>query len=468
MSKLLDFNLDRTGKVSLADQIFLGITAAIDRGVLVPGARLPSWLDLAAQLGVARGTVKTAYERLADSQQVLSSRPGGTRVVGRSPRAAVLEPSGDKVPLPELCQEFSTTTAIFQNGVPASDRFPAMLFARLRAQATRAEMSSPLLYPDPQGELELRREVAAHLALARGIKCNPAQVFITSGFTGGLGLALGVLKAEGRRAWVESPGFPPSRRALELTGVTPVPVPVDPQGMDVARGLEDAPEAAFALVTACQQAPTGVPLSLARRVELLDWATRTGAWIIEDDYLGELQLKRRATPALASLDSTGRVIHIGSFSKTLSPTLRLGYLVAPAALTAPLAEAALCLAPAPGPAVQLATAEFMKDGHYLRHLRRMKRVYAARSQALQASMRDLGYDAHIAGLAVLLGLPEAARDRIIAREAASLGLAPAPLSPWFAPGTAPRPGLLLGLASADEAKIPAACERLHQVIRRFT
>lgn len=468
MAKILDLKLDRTAETSLAEQIRIGITAAIDRGVLAPGARLPSWLDLAAQLGVARGTVKTAYERLADKQLVVTSRACGTRVADHPAKVALTDSSKTADSLPQLYQDFLSGTSVFQNGVPASDSFPVALFARLRAQAARAEVAAPLIYPDPRGEPELRREIAAHLALSRGIECRPSQIFITAGFSGALGVTLRVLQAEGRSAWVENPGFPPSRKALEIARLAPVPIPVDEDGIDVAYGMQHAPDAALALVTPGQQAPTGVPLSLARRVQLIEWATRTGAWIIEDDYLGELQLKRRAAPALASLDSTGRVVHIGSFSKTISPTLRLGFVVAPSALVPQFAEAVLCLAPAPGPAVQWATAEFMRDGHYMRHLRRMKRVYAGRSNALLSMLQSMGYPARPAGLGALLWLPEGARDSTIAREALAFGLAPSPLSAWFSPAGVQRSGLLLGVATTTDDQLTAACDRLRQLIQTFS
>ncbi len=205
--KILDLKLDRMAETSLAEQIRIGITAAIDSGVLAPGARLPSWLDLAAQLGVARGTVKTAYERLADKQLVVSSRSGGTRVADHPAKIALPDPFQAADLLPPLYQDFLTGTSIFQNGVPASDSFPVTLFARLRASAARAEVGAPLIYPDPRGEPELRREIAAHLALSRGIECRPSQIFITAGFSGALGVTLMVLNAEGRRAWVENPGL---------------------------------------------------------------------------------------------------------------------------------------------------------------------------------------------------------------------------------------------------------------------
>jgi GntR family transcriptional regulator/MocR family aminotransferase len=203
-------------------------------------------------------------------------------------------------------------------GLPAQDYFPAKLFARIRARAVRAEAGAAANHSDPCGEPELRREIAAHLAIARGVVCSPSQIIVTSGFTGGLGLTLRVLGLEWRRAWMEDPGFPLTRCGLEIAKLTLTPIPVDANGIDVDHGVQVAPDAAVAVVTPGQQAPLGSTLSRARRIRLLDWAAQTGAWIIEDDYLSELQLKGRAAPALASLDRVGRVIHVGSFSKTIS------------------------------------------------------------------------------------------------------------------------------------------------------
>jgi GntR family transcriptional regulator/MocR family aminotransferase len=466
MATALDIRLDRSAGATLAEQIRLGVLAAIGSGALAPGARLPSWLALAAQLGVARGTVKSAYERLADEQVIVSSRPGGTRVVDHPARAGLAVPPVDADPPPY--RHLSADPAMFQMGVPASDCFPVRLFARLRAHAARAEVAAPAVYPDPRGELEFRREIAAHLTLARGFECHPSRVFITAGFAGALGITLRVLGMEGGKAWMENPGFFQSRRALELARIVPVPIPVDDDGIDVAHGVRHAPDAALALVTPGQQAPLGATLSLRRRIELIEWATRTGAWIIEDDYLGELQLKRRAAPALASLNQDGRAIHIGSFSKTISPALRLGFVAVPTELVTRFTEAVMCLGAAPGPAVQHATAEFMREGHYLRHLRRMKRVYAIRGDAARVALERRGYPVYLGGLAIVLRLPDGVSDVAIAHEARTCGLAPEPLSAWFDLGTRPWPGLLLGVASVNEAQLPAACQRLHRIIRKFS
>ncbi|MET3838916.1 PLP-dependent aminotransferase family protein [Bradyrhizobium sp. OAE829] len=472
MDKTLNLKLDRAARTPLAEQIRKGIASAIESGVLAPGARLPSWLDLAAQLGVARGTVRTAYEKLSAAQLIAASRASGTHVAARPSMSVRQEEAPDPGSFMEMYQELTAGPLAFQMGVPAQEAIPAKLFARIRSSAVRAELSAPPLYPDPRGEPELRREIAAYLAIARGIECSPSQVIITGGFSSGLGLALRVLGLEGRKAWVENPGFPFTRRGLELARLSLAPIPVDADGMDVDYGLNHAPDAALAVVTPGQQAPLGFTLSLARRLRLLDWAASKGAWVVEDDYLSELQMKGRASPALASLDRAGRVIHIGSFSKTLTPALRLGFLVVPLPLAGRFAEVAACLSPAPGPAVQLATAAFMRDGHYMRHLRRTKRIYATQTDALLKCLRphakNNANDIAVAGLAVLLRLPDGAPDLAIARETLSFGLAPTPLSLWCASTAPVRSGLLLGIATAPQKRLAASCERLYGIIDRFT
>jgi GntR family transcriptional regulator/MocR family aminotransferase len=468
MTRPLRLELDRSAKTPLAEQIRRGIGSAIESGILGPGARLPSWQDLAAQLGVARGTVRTAYEKLSSAQLIVASRATGTHVADRPSFPVRREQAPDPGSFMEMYQELTAGPAIFQMGVPAHEAFPAKLFTKLRTRAVRAAMSAPATHLDPRGELELRREIAAYLALARGIECAPSQVIITGGFASGLGSTLRVLGLGRKKVWMEDPGFPFTRHGLELAGLSIEPIPVDADGIDVGHGVKHAPDAGLVVVTPGQQAPLGSTLSLARRSQLLDWAARQGAWVIEDDYLSELQLKGRATPALASLDRAGRVIHIGSFSKTLTPSLRLGFIVAPAALAARFGEVAACLAPSPEPSVQLATAEFMRDGHYMRHLRRTKRIYAAQGEALLKCLRSRTSNVTIAGLAAVLRLPDGAPDLAIAREAASFGLAPTALSLWGASAVASRSGLLLGIATSPPPKIEAACERLFTIIERFT
>jgi GntR family transcriptional regulator/MocR family aminotransferase len=459
MTGRLTLPLDRARKTPISEQIQHGIGSAIKDGTLRPGEKLPSWRDLAAQLGVARGTVRAAYERLADAQLIVASRSAGTRVAALPVPVGVVAAPAEKAPPPgEL------TPALFQMGIPAPDLFPRKLLYRFRRHAANSEAARAAAYPDPCGELELRRQIAAYLAIARGVTCGLSQIFITNGYMGALAFVLRVLGMDGREAWMEEPGFPVARRALEMARMRARPIPVDAEGINVAFGAEHAGDAALALVTPGQQAPLGCTLSLARRTQLLEWAARTGAWIIEDDYLSELQLGGRAAPALASLDHAGRVIHIGSFSKTISPVLRLGYMVVPPLLVPQFSDAVLCMRPAPDPTVQLATAEFIRDGHYLRHLRRAKRVYTLRRDKLKSVFESLGWPACNTGLAVLLKLPPGYPDGAVAREARAHGMAPTSLSNWYASSQAAQAGLLLGVATAEGHGVPEACRKLIALI----
>lgn len=470
VNKPLNLNVDRSTKAPLSEQIRKALAKAIEDGVLEPGARLPSWQDLAAQLGVARGTVRTAYEKLAAAQLIEASRATGTHVAQRPRAATKSEPPPDVGSFLENYLEMTQGPAFFQMGVPATETFPATLFARIRAHAVRAEASAPPLYPDPRGELELRREIAGYLAVARGINCLPSQVIVTGGFGAGLGLTLSVLGLSGCIAWVENPGFPWTRKGLELAGLSMAPIPVDAHGIDIDHGLRHHPDAKLVVVTPGQQAPLGPTLSLERRLRLLEWVAANQVWVIEDDYLSELQLAGRAAPALASLDRDGRVIHIGSFSKTISPALRLGFLVAPVELISQFAEMAACLTPPPGPAVQLATAEFMHEGHYMRHLRRTKRAYAAKRRAvLDCLQASVGADrVATPGLAVLLKLSRGTSDLTIAREVSAFGMSPSPLSAWYASPDSAESGLLLGVATAPTRNLARSCDRLLEMIHRFS
>lgn len=460
--------LDRAGRTPLGAQIYSAIREGIESGRLASGARLPSWQDLAAQLGVSRGTVRVAYERLIAEQFAIGLGPAGTRVAKRQARSSRSKRSQDAPLLPKVFYEFGSPPMVFQMGVPAQDAFPFKLWSRIAARQARRAAAVPVTYPDPRGDPELREEIAAYLGLARGIRCSPSQVLVTGGFSGALGLAIRGLRLEGMEAWIENPAFPLTRTALEFAGMRLTAVPVDSEGLDVAAGVATAPGAKLAVVTPGQQAPLGMTMSLPRRLALLAWARRNKAWIIEDDYLSELQLKGRAAPALASLDHGGRVLHIGTFSKTISPTLRLGFMVVPPELSLRFAELAASLAPAPAAAVQRAVAEFLRDGHYLRHLRRMKRLYAARREALLRCLAEMAPNSikvqATAGLAVLISLPKSASDVDIASRALKFGLAPRPLSAWCMQPSRQQ-GLLLCVTNLDERRLPADCRRLLELAR---
>jgi GntR family transcriptional regulator/MocR family aminotransferase len=465
---VLPIQLDRARRTPLSAQIYSAIREGIENGRLASGARLPSWQDLAAQLGVSRGTVRVAYERLIAEQFAIALGPAGTRVAKQQSRSSTPDWSPEVLLLPDVFYEFGNAPLAFQMGVPAQDAFPFKLWSRILTRETRRAAAAPVTYPDPRGDPELRKEVAAYLGLARGLRCNPSQVLITNGFSGALGLATRGLQLGRMVTWIEDPGFPLTRTALGLAGLAVTAVPVDAEGLDVAAGVQIAAGAKLAVVTPGQQAPLGMTMSPPRRLALLDWARRNDSWIIEDDYLSELQLKGRAAPALASLDHGGRVLHIGSFSKTISPALRLGFMVVPPELSGGFGELAASLAPAPAAAVQRAVAEFLREGHYIRHLRRMKRLYAARRETLLRCLGEIAPNSikvlATAGLAVVVLLPKSVSDVDIASRALQFGLAPRPMSAWYM--QPPRQqGLLLCVTNLNERRLPADCRRLLELAR---
>lgn len=463
----LEFDVGVGRRGSVASQIHASIRQAILGGVVESGERLPSVRALATQLGVARGTVQDAYRRLMDERLVVGAGAAGTRVRAHatpdlSPRESELDG-----PLAGFTRPFSSAPRPFQMGVPAHDAFPAATWTRVLVEAARRSRSDFATYSDPRGEPELRGELAAKLALSRQLACHPDQIVITTGYRHGLQLVLSALGLRGRRVWMEDPGYPLARRALELCGSPIVPVPVDDEGLCVDQGRTLAPDAAAVVVTPGQQAPLGVALSPRRRAALLGWADDHDGWIIEDDYLGELQLEGRAAPALASGAGAEHVIHIGSFRKTLSPTLGLGYVVAPRRLTERLVETAAVLAPAPGRTTQLALAEFSRSGRFLRHLRRMKSLYAARrDEALSALGRSSTVTS--TGLGLQLHLPSTVSDVAVVKAARALGLAPTALSPWFASEPRRTSGLLLSITNLRSDVLETACRTLETLVREAT
>lgn len=463
----LPFSIDRGAKASLSSQIYTGLRDAIREGRLTPGTRMPSWRDLAVQLGVSRGTVRVVYERLIDEQLLVSRGAGGTWVA-EIPLAPHASPERSiSHPFPILFPDFSHRPSTFQMGVPSQDAFPFKLWTRMTVRNARTAALHPVSYPDPRGDPALRQEIASYLAIARGLQCTAEQVLVTAGFAGALGIAVRALKLGGASAWFENPGFPLTRAALQIAGLNLVPVPLDQEGIDVRQGISLARDADLAVVTPGQQAPLGMTMSLDRRRALLAWAAQHNAYIVEDDYLGELQLRGRAAPALAAIDRDGRVLHIGTFSKTISPSLRLGFMVVPFHLVRQFAETAACLAPAPSVTVQYTVAEFLREGHYLRHLRKMKRLYTARRQKLAETIRELvpsdyAVDAE-GGLAVRLGLPPGYDDVAASERALQYGMAPVPLSLWYLSAPAQR-GLLLGVTNYSERTLRKDCIKLLELV----
>jgi GntR family transcriptional regulator/MocR family aminotransferase len=356
----------------------------------------------------------------------------------------------------------------FQMGLPAIDLFPRTLWGRLTARAAKRLTSSALAYPDPLGTAQLREAIVAYLAVSRGVSCSAGQVIVTGGYEAALGLVAQVLLSPGDRVWFEEPGYFFARQILQAAAAQLVPVPVDSHGMDVEAARKTAPRARLAVVTPAHQSPLGVALSLPRRQRLLAWAANTGAWIVEDDYDGEFHYVGRKLPALKSLDTADRVIYAGSFSKTLFPGLRLGYLVLPQQLVRPVVDAKRATSHGEPILGQGVTADFLVEGHFGRHLKRMRSLYAARRGALAAALRAvfgdrLAMTVEPGGMHLLARFEGRGSDVEMARRAARVGLSPTALSTQFLGRTSDN-GLLLSFTNVAEAQALPLAKTLARAI----
>ncbi|AXE36493.1 PLP-dependent aminotransferase family protein [Chromobacterium phragmitis] len=464
------FELLRGHASPLHRQLYLRIREAILAGQLPPGARLPATRVLAAALGISRGTVDQAYGQLLAEGFLLSRAAAGTVVHPLlEMRRPAPPPPAATAPKPNPTDSSEPAPPRpFQLGLPALDAFPRKLWARLAGRRARALSLAGLNYPDPAGYPPLREAIVRHLALFRGIHCTASQVFITSGFQSALGLAARVLLRPGDPVWMEDPGYFRASGALRLAGARLAPAPVDQDGLRVDEAIRREPDARMAYCTPSHHSPLGVTLSLPRRLELLDWAARRQAWIVEDDYDGEFRYDGPPLPALSSLDRSGRALYIGSFSKTLFPGLRLGYLVAPPDVAARFAEACNLLSPAPSILDQATTADFLDQGHFARHIKRMRALYAQRRAALAAALQAecgarLRLDGQAVGLQLTAWLPDGEDDRAAAARLSACGLAGQPLSAFSLECGHP-PALLLGFANVPAEQAPALARRLREAL----
>lgn len=435
-------------------QLYRRFRDAIAAGKLRPGDRVPSVRSLASELSLARGTVELAYQMLTGEGYFLARGPAGTIVsprldtVGESKRAAPSKPHVQ----PTACRQTTPDQPKpFQFGLPALDAFPRKTWTRLAGRSLRVLDTAAMNYPDPAGYQPLRHAIATYLGISRGIVCSDEQVFITAGYRGALELVCRTVLKSGDVGWYEDPGYVYARDFLLRIGMRLVPIPVDEEGLNVSTAQQRAAQARFAVVTPTHQCPMGVALSLPRRLELLKWAKRRQAWIIEDDYDSEFRYHGRPLPALKSLDRDERVLYSSTFSKVLFPGLRLGYLVVPESHIGRFREAANHL-PGPGSILPQATvAEFMEQGHFARHLRKMRSLYAERRSYLVDALTQLfGADLSIAtqagGTHVLAMLSGQRSDRDFATAAQARGLAVQPLSHWRMRRTT-QAGLLMGFTN---------------------
>jgi len=480
-------NLRRTAG-PLHRQIYDALKSAIRGGRLAAGARLPSTRTLAVDLNVSRNTVSLAYEQLAAEGYVVARHRSAMLVSSGAPGRPA-PPSIRPVPKPEprlsaYGQRLAGVPNMppsgsyasrhlrydFRYGRPAFDDFPRETWRQMVAARMRRTVPESFGYAPPAGYAPLREALAEYLARARGMSCNAGQIIIVNGSQQAFDLVARVLLDPGDRVVVEEPGYHGSRLTFHAAGADLVAVPVDREGLDTTRLPPVTARVRMACVTPCHQFPTGVIMPLSRRLALMDWATRSGAWIVEDDYVSEFRYEGRPIEALQALDHSGRVIYIGTFSKILYPALRLAYVVVPPALVAPILSAKWIADRYSTMLGQEALTDFIASGRFERYLRRACKSNAARRRALIGAFEDnLGDRVEIAGenagvhlLVWLKDIEPRDVDAIIAKAArAGVGIYPIDLYYSRPPR---RAGLLFGYAALTEAEIRRGIRRLAEIL----
>jgi len=480
----LHLPIDRNTGVPIFRQIHDGVRRAILDGRLRPGQRIPSTRGLAADLGVSRLPVLSAYEQLLHEGYLVGRTGSGTFVSTSIPDHLLRSPA-----VRRMKQELDTDTGLrkravpnqpsptnwslpvvpFQIGMPALDLFPHATWAKLVARHVRAETAEQRAYGDPAGLRGLRVAIAEHLRASRAVRCVADQVLIVPGSQAALRLAAATLLEPNDRVAIEEPGYFGARRALRAAGAQLVQVPVDAEGLQVASLERRGTNIRAVYVTPSHQYPLGMTMSARRRFALLEWAARHQAWILEDDYDSEFRYVSRPVGALQGMDARDRVIYIGTFSKSLFPALRVGYVVVPRPLLDKFVESRFAFDLFTPTLYQRSLAEFLREGHFARHLRRMRSAYLERRDALLRGLaRDCGDLVQVhnsdAGLHLAVLLRQGADDHDVALHLGQRGVAASSLSNSYA-GPVRRQGLLLGFGCADPQRLRAATRILGEVLR---
>lgn len=478
----LTLAIDSDGVEPAYVQLYGQVRDLILSGRLKAGSRLPSTRALAVEIGVSRTTTIAAYEQLT-AEGYLESRVGAGAYVaellpesvlsGRDPldspgeaevSAASTRPGENEVPPPNL----DVNPKAFNPGLPEERAFPIGEWQRLIARNHRRLRPDVLFARHPGGYRPLREAIAEHLGSMRGLQCSADQVIVTSGAREACDLIARVLIDPDDRVWIEDPNYPIVVEALQANGAGVVPVPVDAEGFDFGRALEQEPGAKLAFVTPSRQYPLGTTLSLNRRLALIDWANRDSGWVVEDDFDSEYRYAGRPLASLMTLDEAGRVIYLGSFSKVMFWGLRLGWLVVPSALIGPFLKAQSEYGSLASIVAQPALAEFISTGRFAAHIRKMRKLYAARQRHLVAEINRICAGKLVTtpqdgGMHLVAkfstDVPECISDVFICKRAVEKGLGIRPLSRFYE-SAAPQRGLVIGYACVDEEEITAGVAAL--------
>jgi GntR family transcriptional regulator/MocR family aminotransferase len=474
--------LDRASPIPLSRQLAASLREALSEGRIEAGARLPSTRALASELGLARSTVVTVFEQLAAEGYIAGHAGSGYFAAVPLGDRGAQAPAAPTAPRPlsrrgERLRDFRpiarASTLPFDLGHAEIDPGMIATWKRLASRVLSGRTTLAWNYGDPQGEFDLRRAIADYLAAARGVRCVPEQIVLTSGTQQGLSLTAQVLLDPGAAAWVEDPCYRATVDILRAAEAEIVPVPVDEHGLDIAAGeRQGGARPRLVYTTPSRQYPLGMAMPLPRRAALLGWAAREGVWVVEDDYESEFQAPGQMLPSLQGLDRAGRVIYLGTFSKLLFPSLRLGYAVLPEDLVAPFAGARHLADRQSSGLIQAIMTEFMLDGHFARHLKRMRVRYAERQQFLiDLVSRRLAGIVEIrpveSGMYLTAWLPPDWSDRDTAKALAAAGVMAVPLSALTL-ATARRPGLVLGYTGHSPAATARAVEIMADVLGQKT
>jgi len=476
--------VDRRAPKALHRQIYDAYRGAIIAGRLRPRQRIPSSRGLASELGVSRFPVLNAYAQLLAEGYLESHVGAGTVVSSSLPEQLTSCPptqarfattrSGPR-PVVRSCflargdssSPWVQGWGAFGVGQVAVDQFPVHIWSGLVARRCKSMDVKSFHYGDPMGSKGLRETLANYLRTARSLSCEAEQVMITSGSQQALEISARVLLDHRNSVWVEEPCYRLAREVFALTGCHVVPVPVDQEGLDVAAGIKRCHKALTVFVTPSHQFPLGVTMSASRRLQLLDWAQRARSWIIEDDYDAEYRYESLPIASLQGLDANRRVIYIGTFSKVLFPSLRLGYVVIPPDLIDHFRTIRRAMDLGPPTFYQEVLADFIGEGHFARHIRRMRVLYGERRRVLVDSIdKELGSRVTVlgdeAGMHLAVMLSNQSCDTEIAERAARQNLRIWPLSPCYLAEA--RPGFILGFGSASVEEIPAAVCKLRRLL----
>jgi GntR family transcriptional regulator/MocR family aminotransferase len=467
--------------------LYTELRAAILEGRLRPGVRLPSTRNLADQYGVSRGTVITAFDQLRAEGYTRTEVGSGTYVASGLPEHFLSATRSRSTPdLPPSKATLSRRAREILKGIevlpaphsvgkafrayePAIDLFPVDLWARTAARVLRRAPRSLYGHGNASGYQPLRRAISEYVGASRGVRCSPEQIIITSGAQQALDLIGRFLLDPGDQVWMEDPGYPGAWHTLRAAGGRIVPVPVDHDGLDVGAALKLAPRARLAYITPANQFPLGVTMSADRRIDLLNWAASAGAWIIEDEYDAEYRYYGHPVAALQSLDRSGSVIYVGTFTKMLFNALRLGFMVVPERLVSAFEAARSFVDRHPPTLEQAILAEFITEGHFGHHVRRMRQVYGERMAALKAaSDKQLGGLLEVvnapSGMRTLAWLKISTEDKTAAQRARMLGLEIIALS-TFAIKHSQKPGLVLGFAGCSPSELSRGVSALARALR---